>query len=79
MLRYHYDRLSRGYIEALRAAVESGEIGALDPEVAAYALMGMGEMIGMRWILWGDRKPVPANVFDELERIIRCILRPDAE
>ena len=74
MLRYHYDRLSRGYIEALRAAVESGEIGALDPEVAAYALMGMGEMIGMRWILWGDRKPLPAKVFDELERIIGCIL-----
>jgi AcrR family transcriptional regulator len=74
MLRYHYDRLSRGYIEALRAAVESGEIGALDPEVAAYALMGMGEMIGMRWILWGDRKPLPAKVFDELERIIACVL-----
>jgi AcrR family transcriptional regulator len=74
MLRYHYDRLSRGYIEALRAAVESGEIGPLDPEVAAYALMGMGEMIGMRWILWGDRKPLPAQVFDELERIIGCIL-----
>ncbi len=49
----------------------------LDPEVAAYALMGMGELIGMRWILWGDRKPMPAEVFDELERIIRCILRPD--
>jgi AcrR family transcriptional regulator len=74
MLRYHYDRLSRGYIEALRVAVESGEIGALDPEVAAYALMGMGELIGMRWILWGDDKPLPPKVFDELERIIGCIL-----
>ena len=73
MLRYHYDRLSRGYIEALRVAVESGEIGALDPEVAAYALMGMGELIGMRWILWGDDKPLPPKVFDELERIIGCI------
>ena len=59
MLRYHYDRLSRGYIEALRAAVESGEIGELDPEVAAYALMGMGELIGMRWILWGDGSRCP--------------------
>src|SRR3954449_277218 len=47
MLRYHYDRLSAGYIDALQAAVDAGEIGALDAEVAAYALMGLGEMIGM--------------------------------
>jgi AcrR family transcriptional regulator len=74
MLRYHYDRLSAGYVEALRAAVDSGEIGPLDPEVAAFALMGLGEMIGMRWILWGEGKPLPARVFRELERIIRCVL-----
>jgi hypothetical protein len=74
MLRYHYDRLSAGYVEALRAAVDSGEIGRLDPEVAAFALMGLGEMIGMRWILWGEGKPLPARVFRELERIIRCVL-----
>jgi AcrR family transcriptional regulator len=74
MLRYHYDRLSAGYVEALRDASESGEIGELDPEVAAYALMGLGEMIGMRWILWGDGTPLPGRVWDELERLIRCIL-----
>ncbi len=74
MLRYHYDRLSAGYVEALRAAVDAGEIGQLDPEVAAFALMGLGEMIGMRWILWGEGKPLPARVLRELERIIRCVL-----
>jgi AcrR family transcriptional regulator len=73
MLRYHYDRLSAGYIVALREASESGEIGKLDPEVAAYALMGLGEMIGMRWILWGEG-PMPERVSAELERLIRCIL-----
>jgi AcrR family transcriptional regulator len=77
MLRYHYDRLSRGYIGALREASKSGEIAELDAEVAAYALMGMGELIGMRWILWGNRKPIPAVVWNELERIIRCILKPE--
>jgi AcrR family transcriptional regulator len=74
MLRYHYDRLSEGYIEALEASVESGEIGKLDPEAATFALMGIGEMIGMRWILWGEGKPIPRRVRDELERMIRCIL-----
>jgi AcrR family transcriptional regulator len=77
MLRYHYDRLSEGYIEALEASVESGEIGKLDPEAATFALMGIGEMIGMRWILWGDGTPIPGRVWDELERMIRCILEAD--
>jgi hypothetical protein len=28
----------------------------------------------MRWILWGEGKPIPGHVWDELERMIRCIL-----
>jgi AcrR family transcriptional regulator len=79
MLRYHYDRLSGGYVEALAAAVEAGEIGPLEPEVAAWALMGVGEMIGMRWILWGDGVPLPERVRTELARLIRCILEVDEE
>ena len=78
MLRYHYDRLSRGYVEALRQAVESGDVGALDPEVTAWALMGMGELVGMRWILWGEGGKMPKRVLDELGRIIRCALEADA-
>jgi AcrR family transcriptional regulator len=75
MLRYHYDRLSAGYVEGLRAAVERGEIAAdLDPEVAAWALMGMGELIGMRWILWEQVPEMPEPVLAELARVIRCVL-----
>ena len=74
MLRYHYDRLSRGYIDGLREASKSGEIAELDAEVAAYALMGMGELIGLRWILMENRDKMPKSVLDELERIIGCVL-----
>jgi AcrR family transcriptional regulator len=74
MLRYHYERLSEGYIEGLREASAAGEVGELDPEVAAYALMGMGELIGMRWILWGDGEPMPDRVTSELRRLIGRIL-----
>jgi AcrR family transcriptional regulator len=73
MLRYHYDRLSHGYVEALREAAATGEIGPIDPEVTAWALMGMGELIGMRWILWGEGE-LPQAVVDELARIIACVL-----
>jgi AcrR family transcriptional regulator len=78
MLRYHYDRLSSGYVEALQEASERGEIAELDPEVAAWALMGMGELIGMRWILWEHGAEMPEDVLAELDRIIRCILERSA-
>jgi AcrR family transcriptional regulator len=73
MLRYHYDKLSEGYIEGLRAAKERGEVGDIDPEVTAYALMAAGELLGMRWILWGEGA-IPENVTAELARIVRCVL-----
>jgi len=77
MLRYHYDRVSEGYVVALTKAMEAGEIATLDPEVTAYALMGLGELVGMKWILWGDGTPLPPHVWSELERIIRSILQAD--
>lgn len=74
MLRYHYDTMCEGYAEGLRDAMERGETAKLDPEVTAWALMAAGEMIGMRWILWGDGKKLPANVEQELARIVRGVL-----
>jgi hypothetical protein len=66
-------------VEALAEAVGAGEVGALDPEVSAWALMGLGELIGMRWILWADGRELPERVSSELERIIRCVLEAGAQ
>jgi AcrR family transcriptional regulator len=78
MLRYHYERLSSGYVDALRTAVKNGEIADLDPEVVAWALMGMGELTGMRWILWEGAGEMPERVVAELRRIISCVLERPA-
>jgi len=78
MLAYHYDRLSAGYVEGLRAARDKGEIGDIDPEVTAWALMGAGELIGLRWLLWERPGEMPEAVMTELERIIGCVLEPQA-
>ena len=93
-LRMHYTRIVEGYIEGLRDAFDDGEISDIDPTVAAWALMGIGEMIGMRWVLWGDAdsapgagadptasgtREVPPHVLDEMMRFIGGALgRPDA-
>jgi len=88
-LHRHYTRIVEGYITALTSARAAGEIGDVDPTVAAWALMGIGEMIGMRWVLWGgedagaDSHPIesgaseiPDEVFESMMQFIERALRP---
>jgi AcrR family transcriptional regulator len=70
-LHGHYAKIAEGYVEGLRAAMEAGEIAKGDPEVLAWALMGVGEMVGMRWILWDpDRGEIPDDVFEQVVQFI---------
>ena len=66
----HYARLMRPYAAGLEQAMEAGEIAQGDAEVLAWSLMGIGELCGMRWILWNGEHGMPEQVFDELARII---------
>ena len=59
ILHLHYERLTSGYVSGLRQAMEAGEIAEGDPELLAWALMGIGELVGMRWILWNGREELP--------------------
>lgn len=71
-MRRHYTRIVDGYVHGLEAAKAAGEVDPdLDPTVTAWALMGVGEMIGMRWILWEGSGEVPDEVLDEMTRFIR--------
>jgi AcrR family transcriptional regulator len=71
MLHRHYERLTDGYVAGLRQAMAEGEIADGDPEVLAWALMGIGELVGMRWIVWAEERELPPAVSDELASIIR--------
>ncbi|MGA3218045.1 MAG: TetR/AcrR family transcriptional regulator [Acidimicrobiales bacterium] len=66
MLRLHYERMAEGYVEGLRRAAAAGEVTIGDPVVTAWALMAIGEMIGMRWIMWDETREVPPQVFEEM-------------
>lgn len=53
VMRLHYERIVESYTAGLTAAQAAGDIDPLlDPAIAAWALMGLGELIGMRFILW---------------------------
>ncbi|MEO6943986.1 MAG: TetR/AcrR family transcriptional regulator [Lacisediminihabitans sp.] len=84
-LRLHYTRIVDGYISGLSTARDSGEIGPIDPGIVAWILMGIGEMVGMRWVLWGDGEGagaendptasgttnVPPEVFEQMMQFIQ--------
>lgn len=74
ILHRHYERLTEGYVAGLREAMARGEAAPGDPEVLAWALMGIGELIGMRWILWAERDEMPPEVVAELGRLIVRLL-----
>jgi AcrR family transcriptional regulator len=75
MHKLHYSRIVDGYIEALTDARNAGEIADLDPSVTAWALMGVGEIVGMRWVLWGEAPGhVPDDVMDEIANLIDRVL-----
>ena len=77
-LRTHYERIVAGYAEALRAATQSGEIADIDPDVTAWALMGIGEMLGMRYQHWPDCKDrrLPDEVFEHMFTLVTNALDP---
>ena len=81
-LRLHYTRIVEGYVEGLRKAQAVGEVSDIDPEVAAWALMGIGELVGARYILWerdaDDQRPreMDPHVFDQMMRFIETALAP---
>jgi AcrR family transcriptional regulator len=69
-LQLHYERLTEGYMAGLQQAMAAGEVAEGDPEVLAWSLMGIGELVGMRWVLWDGKAEMPEQVFDELARIL---------
>ncbi|MBI2202458.1 MAG: TetR/AcrR family transcriptional regulator [Candidatus Rokubacteria bacterium] len=68
--RSYYAGIVRGYEARLRAAMVSGEVRALHPEALVYCLLGIGDLIGMRWAYWTG-KPIPPDVFDSMMQFIR--------
>ncbi|MEQ6901640.1 TetR family transcriptional regulator [Nocardioides sp. YIM 152588] len=85
VLQLHYTRIVEGYVEGLRRAQGLGEVSDIDPEVAAWALMGIGELIGARYILWErdgqDRAPtsIDPHVFEQMMRFIETALAPSGD
>jgi AcrR family transcriptional regulator len=73
--RGYYEALAEGYAEGLRGAIERGEVRAIDPEAAAWALMGIAHFVGLRYAIWQEREP-PTEALDAVFDVVRHGLEP---
>jgi AcrR family transcriptional regulator len=57
----YYAQLARPYARGLQRAMEAGEIRKMDPEALAYALIGIGHFLALRWLVWPDEEAEQAG------------------
>ena len=63
-LHEHYEAIASGTSPRSSLRWTAARSRAMDPEVLAWALMGMGELLGMRWIVWEGAGEVPPELLD---------------
>lgn len=76
VFRRWYSDLAEDYARGLTRAMDDGEIPRGDPEALSYCLMGMGDFVGMRYILWDERHDLPAEVQRTFQRLVSRMLNP---
>lgn len=73
--RAYFSTFAAAYKQRLAAATAAGEIRAGDPEIRAWALMGIAKTLGERYVLWEDDPDID-RVVDEAFQFIRHGLEP---
>lgn len=68
--RAYYQNLAKGYQRGLEAAMAAGEFVPRDAEALAYALMGIGDFVGMRYVLFSGGGTVPESALQDLMQFI---------
>jgi AcrR family transcriptional regulator len=79
----YYSRISQGYSNRLTEAMQTDQIREGNAEGLAYALMGIGHFLALRWLVWPsgnalskeaalDKAPsrIPDDVFETVMRFI---------
>jgi AcrR family transcriptional regulator len=75
VFRDYYQRLAGGYSKGIADATAAGELTPGDAETRAWAIMGIGHFLGMRYCLWQGRQP-EASVMQEVMTFIGSGMAP---
>ncbi|MEJ8574852.1 TetR/AcrR family transcriptional regulator [Microbaculum marinum] len=73
--RAYFQTFADGYRQALAEAQDAGEIRPGDPDVRAWALMGIAKTLGERAVVWGDETPIDAVVEAAHDMIVNGLRR----
>jgi len=73
--RKYYTDFARGYRAALAAAVRRGQVRPGNPEVRAWALMGMAVYLGQRYALMDAKAPIEPIVDAAMDFIAHGLAR----
>lgn len=73
--RRYYQTLGDAYAKGIARAVAKKEIAKVDPEVVAWALMGIADMLGMRFVLWDTPAGLNRVVDDVMDFVAHGLTR----
>lgn len=73
-IRRHYEKIIEGYERALTMAMAAGEVEPCDPTVLAWGLIAVGQLVGMRWIVWDRENGIPDDVFEQCMVVVARML-----
>ena len=76
LYREYYARIARGYRAGLTAAMDRGELRRFDPELVAYALMGMADFAASRYVVW-EPEPLDGKADELADLILHGLLPPE--
>ena len=62
----YYRTIAEGYVRGLESAMRGGQIRKMNAEALAYALMGIADFVGMRFVLWERHGEDIDRILDEV-------------
>lgn len=65
-----FEKFANLYIRRVEESIEKGEIRPINPEVIVYSLMGITNLLGMKWIIWENRE-VDDQMIDEVMEFVK--------
>jgi len=54
--------------------MDVGEVEPCNPTVLAWSLLAIGQLIGMRWVVWDRRAAIPDDVFEQCMAMVDRLL-----
>lgn len=70
IFKEYYGYIGQQYVKRLGESQEKGEVANIDPEVLTYCFMGITNFVGLRWVIWENKK-IPEKVLEDVMKFVK--------